>query len=126
MVNLDNLSLPCCHWAYQFYVDGQDLDLLWHQRSADVMIGIPSDMVLAALMLILVGNTTKLRPRNITMVFGDTHIYAEHEEGARQYLERPMHHAPKYECMANIWSFIPSDFKLINYKHEDPIRFELL
>ena len=40
---LDQLSLPCCHFNYQFYVRDGFIDLIWTQRSLDVAIGLPSD-----------------------------------------------------------------------------------
>jgi len=85
-----DLSLPCCHYAYQFYVrDGKYLDMQWIQRSADVMIGIPSDAVFAAAWMIAICQEfTWLTPGRCMMVFGDTHIYEEHIPGAVQYIRQ--------------------------------------
>ena len=47
---LEDLSLPCCHYAYQFWSNGRELSLLWHQRSADWAVGVPSDALFAAVM----------------------------------------------------------------------------
>lgn len=84
------LSLPCCHYAYQFYVrDNTYLDILWHQRSTDVMVGLPSDILLAWLWLTwLCQLTTDLIPGEITMTLGDTHVYSKHVENARVYTDR--------------------------------------
>ena len=47
--NLKSLSLPCCHLLYQWYVrEDKFLDMIWYQRSVDVMVGLPSDIVLAS------------------------------------------------------------------------------
>lgn len=87
--SLGSLSLPCCHLLYQWYVrDGEYLDMMWYQRSVDVMLGLPSDIVLASLFNIMLANNVGLRPGDITMTFGDTHIYKEHYSGAREYLRR--------------------------------------
>lgn len=84
--NLADLSLPCCHIMYQWgvrEVNGvSHLDMLWIQRSADVMIGVPSDMILAAALNIALANEVGMVPGKVTMVFGDTHIYAEHIDDA--------------------------------------------
>lgn len=77
---LDELSLPCCHFNYQFYVRDGLLDLIWTQRSLDVAIGLPSDLILACLYLEEIGQKTGLKPGKVTMNFGDTHIYEEHLE----------------------------------------------
>ncbi len=73
--NIELLSLPCCHYSYQFNVQGDNLNLVWTQRSADVMIGIPSDMILATLYLKIIARATGYQANDITMNFGSTHIY---------------------------------------------------
>lgn len=75
---LDELSLPCCHFNYQFYVRDGRLDLIWTQRSLDIAVGLPSDLILACLYLEEIGQKTGLEPGRVTMNFGDSHIYEEH------------------------------------------------
>lgn len=74
----NKLSLPCCHYSYQFVVRGNVLHMIWIQRSADTMIGVPADAALAAAWLIALANETGLVPGSCTMHFGDIHIYNEH------------------------------------------------
>jgi len=89
--NLADLSLPCCHYSYQFYVeDGKYLNMIWNQRSVDMMIGLPADMILAAIWTIVLANEVDLMPGTITMNLGDCHIYEEHFDNAKVYLE-PFH-----------------------------------
>ena len=41
---LENMALPPCHYAFQFYVSGSEnqyLSLMWNQRSVDSFIGLP-------------------------------------------------------------------------------------
>jgi thymidylate synthase len=86
---LNKLDLPCCHYSYQFYVrEGKYLDMLWSQRSVDVMVGLPSDIVLAATWLIMLGNEFGLLPGRIKMDLGDTHVYHSHIQAAEAYLDR--------------------------------------
>jgi len=75
---LDDLSLPCCHFSYQFYVRDGFIDMIWTQRSLDVAVGLPSDLILSALYLSEIGRQTGLKPGTVRMNFGDTHIYKEH------------------------------------------------
>lgn len=84
-----DVDLPCCHVMYQFYVrEGKYLDMIWTQRSADVMVGVPSDAVFAAAWLIAIcAEFTWLTPGRCVMNFGDTHIYAEHFEEAKEYAD---------------------------------------
>jgi len=89
---LHELDLPCCHFAYQFYVREQGgdsyLDMMWTQRSTDVMIGLPSDVLLGWAMIQALAAFANLKPGVLTMSLGDTHIYEPHFTAAREYLER--------------------------------------
>lgn len=85
---LDKLSLPCCHYSYQFYVEnGKTLHMVWTQRSVDLMIGLPSDFVLGAVMLISIAREFNLQPGSIKFDLGDCHVYQEHREQAMEYCE---------------------------------------
>jgi len=127
----NNLSLPCCHYAYQFIVRGNTLHMVWIQRSADTMIGIPADAILAALWLIALANETGLIAGECTMHFADTHIYEEHKEKAAQ-LAQLYSDASYYDGIPitkwrytaepgkKLVDFLPSDVSLINYKAFGP------
>lgn len=80
------LSLPCCHYAYQFYVSDGHINMIWTQRSVDMMIGLPSDIVFAAAWLIAIANEFGLTPGYVKMDLGDCHIYEPHWQAAEQYI----------------------------------------
>ena len=123
----NELSLPCCHYSYQFFLNKNgEIEMLWNQRSADVMIGIPSDIVFAATWLIALAKHTGYKPGKITMVFGDTHIYEEHIEGAKEYLNRDIFTSPVYKCTTtNIYDFKPDDLTIFDYMYNPAIKFKL-
>lgn len=134
--HLAELDLPCCHYAYQWYVrtaaNGKKyLDMLWHQRSADLMLGVPADAILAALWTVLLAKETGYLPGVVTMTLGDVHIYDSHMAGAHQYLARTSALGfilPTYELSskATLLGFTPDMFALTNYHYAPPISFELL
>lgn len=138
---LESLSLPCCHYAYQFYVRGLDtgeyyLDMMWHQRSVDLMVGLPSDIVFAQAWLHAIANQFGFVPGRITMTLGDTHIYEGHADGVKAYLslfpqsmaEAAMD-APELiwhgKFGADFCDFEPSWIEVKNYQYLDTIGFEL-
>lgn len=83
-----NPTLKCCHLYYQFYVNGDNkLNLFWLQRSADLMLGVPSDAVLALELLQYICAHTGYAPGEVKMEFVDCHIYEDHLEPAREYLD---------------------------------------
>ena len=124
---LSSLSLPCCHYSYQFWSDGKYLDLLWNQRSADWCIGVPSDILVASVMLCQFASLAELQARTVKMQFGDCHIYAEHIDGAKQQISRNPWNPPKFvlKDQEDLYSFVPDDLKLSEYKYEPSIRYEL-
>jgi thymidylate synthase len=123
---LPYLSLPCCHYSYQFIVYGDWLDMIWTQRSADIMIGVPSDMILAAVYTYVVAQETGLKPRFVTMNFGDAHIYEEHLDNAQVYRSRPIYKQPMLKLDKVPFQELTVDNFHVEYEqYGDPIKFEL-
>lgn len=124
--HIDELSLPCCWYALQFYKRGDEVDLLWNQRSVDVAIGLPSDVVLASICLISICREVGLKPGKIKMVFGDAHVYAEHWESCQELISRTPFGPPRYSYNhMGFFNFEPQDLYIDNYRHHDPIKFKL-
>lgn len=128
--NLHLLSLPCCHYSYQFIVSTDNkLHMIWTQRSADTMVGIPSDMILAYLWVQCLSKELGFEPGIVTMNFGDTHIYEEHIVGAKQYLEvlepKLIPIATLNDKFTCIEQFYPDQLDIIQYNPHPSIKFEL-
>lgn len=86
---LAELSLPCCHILYQWYVrDGKHLDMIWYQRSVDTMVGLPSNVISCAAFNIILAHQCGYRPGRIKLLLGDTHIYSNHIEPTLVYLRQ--------------------------------------
>ena len=125
--NLKNLDLPCCHYAYQFYVRNWKLDLLWHQRSADFMVWVPSDIVLAALMVITISKEVWLKPWIIKMIFWDTHIYESHIEKSKEQIKRDIFESPTYSFLWTwVFNFLPEEIQIENYNSHEKINYDLI
>ena len=103
--------------------------MIWTQRSADVMVGIPSDMILAYLWVQCLSKELRFKPGEVTMNFGDTHIYEEHIAGAKQYLEvlepRLIPIATLNDKFTCIEQFYPDQLDIIQYDPHPAIKFEL-
>lgn len=133
--NIPSLSLPCCHMLYQWYVrDDKYLDMVWYQRSVDVMVGLPSNFILAALWNIILAQQSGLQSGRITMVLGDVHIYANHVQGTLEYLRNldklansGKHHAISYGVNKDVTidTFVPDDVKLAPFETQPVIKFDL-
>lgn len=127
---LSKLSLPCCHLLYQFYVtnDGY-LDMIWYQRSVDTMVGLPSDVVLAAAMTVIFASEVGLQPGSISMMLGDTHIYEPHVELAEKYVDivdTLMTYDNCYSYMPLSWTvFNKESIKIHAYVSQPAMKFEV-
>jgi thymidylate synthase len=126
----DGLSLPCCHTFYQWNVSHNNtLDLMYYQRSADFAVGVPSNMVMAYLMNLLMAEQTGYIPGKIIMNFGNAHLYDKHWEGmTKQIKRRPKNKFAKYELDMvgkSLFRFTPDCIKISDYTHHDPIKYHL-
>lgn len=127
---LNELSLPCCHMLYQWYVrDGKYLDMIWYQRSVDTMIGLPSDIILAAAWNAILANETNYKPGKIIMMLADTHIYANHFDQVKEYLAASINIKAMPKCHlykgATLANFEPDMILLDGYNPGKAIKFEL-
>jgi len=135
--NLDDLSLPCCHYSYQWYVTNDGfLEMIWNQRSVDIMIGLPSDVILAAVWTILIANQLHLKPGKIHMMLGDCHIYESHIDATAQYLMQAEKVAKGYKIFnplptwsvapeASVFNFKPEMLSVQSYNPQPAIKFKL-
>lgn len=118
---LEEMALPPCHILFQFYAtpDGY-LDLFMYQRSADMFLGVPFDIASYAIMLELFARLTQRKARFLNTTYGDTHIYKNHVEQVKEYLDR----IPKLPDSAPMLLIAArADLDLDNLTHDD---FELV
>ncbi|RKY52357.1 MAG: hypothetical protein DRP93_08275 [Candidatus Neomarinimicrobiota bacterium] len=118
-------QVPCV-LSYQWSVQGKKLDMIWTQRSADVMIGLASDMFSAWLFNQLIAKTVGLEPGTVTINIGDAHIYKDHLTGMYDYIDCVWRceneKTPKVHLVGDIYDF---GFKLEDYAPGKTIKFDL-
>ena len=85
---LGEMGLPPCHFVWQVTVLDGKLNLLWTQRSVDVMLGLPFNIASYATLLHLLAKETGLKEGRLIGFLGDVHIYDNHMEGAKEQLMR--------------------------------------
>lgn len=78
--DLGKCALPPCHILFQFYCEGEFLDLQFYMRSIDVGLGLPYNIASYSALLLAVASLTGYKPRNVIFIGGDTHIYENHIE----------------------------------------------
>ena len=118
VADLPAMKLPACHALFQFYVAEGRLSCQLYQRSADVFLGVPFNIASYALLTLMVAQVTGLQPGEFIWTGGDTHLYSNHLEQARQQLERAPRPLPTMRlnpAVTDIFGFQYEDFQLENY-----------
>lgn len=107
-----------CHGWQQYRVMDGKLHLLMWQRSADLPIGVPSNMTQYAAMLLMMARATGLEPGTYVHQFGDAHIYENQIEKMRELIEREPMRLPTLMLSAvsnDFFSTTADDFELTDY-----------
>jgi len=87
---LHHMALPPCHYGFQVYINNNQLDLMWQQRSADVFLGLPYDIAMYGLLLELLAKGAGYKPGRLIAQLGDCHLYSNHIEQSKELLSRQL------------------------------------
>lgn len=124
---LTEACLPPCHLLAQFNVrTSKHLDCIVTMRSVDLCLGLPSDIILYAVLMLLLCNETGYYPGKLTFMLGDTHVYRNHVDTFQAHANQPRMQLPTFRLSptATTTNFVPADFILINYANRGPIHYE--
>ena len=128
-LQFNEMALPPCHYAFQITVIDNKLNLLWNQRSVDVMLGLPFNIASYALLLHLLAKEAGLKEGKLVGFLGDVHIYENHINGAKEQLSRDPNKYPLPKIETENWKIIfdwhSEDTKLLNYQSYDRSHFEI-
>ena len=120
--------LPPCHLLAQFNVHGAALDCMVTMRSVDLCLGLPADIILYAVLLILVARATRKVAGTLSFSMGDTHVYDNHADAFldKQALREPLE-PPTWSLAleSTLDNFEPRHFALNDYKHGPRIDYAL-
>lgn len=128
VMQIPMMALPPCHVMYQFYVEGEHLDLLFTMRSVDVFLGLPFNLFSYNCLLYMVAHVCGLKPRKLIFQGGDTHIYSNHVEQVKEQLSREPFTAATLSFarqIDNIDDFTLDDFILDGYESWPRIRAKM-
>lgn len=84
--NQHRAVLPPCHYSWQIFINGAELDLEFNMRSVDWMLGCPADMAAYGFLQLSLCRQLGKVPGRLIGKFADTHIYQNHVEAAQQLL----------------------------------------
>jgi len=131
--DIHKMALPPCHCFVQFYVNSaNELSCQLYQRSADVGLGVPFNIVSYALLTIIIAKITGLKPGTFVYTLGDAHIYKTHIDGLKTQINRSPYQFPKVmiseresylpfggtkvdDALQRLESLVFEDFELLDY-----------
>ncbi|MEY8308112.1 thymidylate synthase [Erysipelotrichaceae bacterium 51-3] len=133
---METAVLPSCVWSSEWDVTDGKLNLLVHQRSCDVPLGLPFNVTQYAVLLCMIAQVTGLEPGILDWSIKDAHIYVNQIDGIKEQLGRwhtkgslP---APKLWLNPEIKNFYDfdsssklNDIKLEDYQHMGKISFPI-
>ncbi len=125
VADLDKMALLPCHAFFQFYVADGKLSCQLYQRSADLFLGVPFNIASYALLTLMVAQICGLKPGEFVHALGDTHLYSNHLEQAREQLTRAPRKLPVMKinpAVRNIFEFKYEDFTLEAYDPHPAIK----
>ena len=125
VADLPKMALLPCHAFFQFYVADGRLSCQMYQRSADLFLGVPFNIASYALLTLMVAHVSGLKAGELVHTFGDTHLYLNHLDQAREQLSRSPRRQPDMKLnpvVKDLFQFKYEDFTLENYDPHPAIK----
>ena len=96
---LDELNIP-----------KRAISLMWNQRSVDTLLGLPFNIASYALLLEILAREVNMVPDELIGNLGDTHLYLNHIEQAKEQITRETYKLPSLDIHPSIL-----DHEMSNY-----------
>ena len=117
--------MPCHGISVQFYVNDGYLSCMMNQRSCDTMLGLPFNITSYAMLTYMIAYICDLKPKELIISTGDTHIYTNHMNQVKEQITRKPFIFPQLKIKRNILNiddFKYEDFEIIEYKCHPGIK----
>ena len=113
-------------------IPNRAISLMWNQRSVDTFLGLPFNIASYGLLLTILAKEVNMVPDELIGNLGDTHLYLNHLEQAREQIGREpfelptLNQFPTYEgSRPSIESYVVGDFTLKDYQSHEKIKAPL-
>lgn len=121
--DLNEMSLAPCVYGTTWNVQGDMLNLMVNQRSADMVTANGWNTTQYAALLCMIAHVTGYKPGKLIHVIADCHVYDRHEVLAQKLLDTTNDFkAPKLWInpdIKNFYDFTTDDIKLIDYQYSE-------
>ena len=123
-----DMRLPPCHGTViQLAVHDGKLSMFTHQRSADILLGVPINIASYGLLTHMLAHVAGLEAGELVYSFGDLHVYDNHRDQVALQLGRSSRAEPTLRIsdrpdLREIDDFTPADLKLEGYDPHPAIK----
>jgi thymidylate synthase len=124
--DLNKMNLPPCHYAFQFVIFNNKVDIVVSMRSLDLFIGLPYDVVMYATILVCFAKELKLNANEIIINAANAHVYEEHVSAAAIYCGRIKNKLPKLKSCSTISNFSYLDMNIEDYNFQPRLKVNVI
>jgi thymidylate synthase len=149
---LDQMVLPPCHYGFQVYtreltqsehleflqnnpeswgdldnnpIPQRKISLMWNQRSVDTFLGLPFNIASYGLLLQIIAKEVNMIPDELIGNLGDTHLYSNHIEQAKEQISRQPYPLPTFKLQHIEKDYTGMVYELENYESHPTIKAPL-
>jgi thymidylate synthase len=99
-IDLDNEVHKECD---KFNIPTRAISLMWNQRSVDTFLGLPFNIASYGLLLEIIAKSVNMVPDELIGNLGDTHLYLNHIEQAKEQIGREPYTLPTLNTNTEFW-----------------------
>jgi thymidylate synthase len=131
----DPNNLPDFDNEYYTPTPKRAISLMWNQRSVDVFLGLPFNIASYGLLLEMIAREANMVPEHLIGHLGDTHLYSNHIEQAKEQISRTPKKLPTLKMSSghnfraalkgNVDEIDLNDFILLGYEPHPTIKAPL-
>jgi thymidylate synthase len=126
--SVENTKLPPCHVLWQVNIDGNYVDLMMFQRSADLFLGVPYNIGFYGLLLELISCEVNRQARNLVISFGDLHLYENAFSVAEQQAQRRPNRLPRLDVRYDEGDLLTGAWQanIVDYRHQGKLMCDVV
>ena len=118
-------NIPNFDDAYYTRTPKRSISLMWNQRSVDTFLGLPFNIASYGMLLTLLSEEVGMIPDELIGNLGDTHLYLNHIQQAKEQINREPYQLPTIEIhMSDILNG-EFDYELAYYQYHPTIKAPL-
>jgi thymidylate synthase len=112
-----------------YKIPERSISLMWNQRSVDTFLGLPFNIASYGLFLEIIAKEVNMIPDQLIGNLGDTHLYKNHIERAKEQLTRDSFELPRLMLPnmegQGIFDYHPTNIEIWDYKSHASIKAPL-